>query len=82
MADYFMQLKQFDKAVDLLAAIDRVRFYFILKISFLHFEDNFNEQVDEAADLAIRNEIPLTEELLERLSPAKRKLFGLIDLII
>lgn len=24
MADYFMQLKQFDKAVDLLAAIDRV----------------------------------------------------------
>ncbi|CAF4690357.1 unnamed protein product, partial [Rotaria magnacalcarata] len=50
MADYFMQLKQFDKAVDLLAAIDRV---------------------DEAADLAIRNEIPLTEELLERLSPAK-----------
>ncbi|CAF4606203.1 unnamed protein product, partial [Rotaria magnacalcarata] len=27
--------------------------------------------VDEAADLAIRNEIPLTEELLERLSPAK-----------
>ena len=25
MADYFMQLKQFDKAVDLLAAIDRVR---------------------------------------------------------
>lgn len=50
MADYFMQLKQFDKAVDLLAAIDRI---------------------DEAADLAIRNEIPLTEELLERLSPAK-----------
>jgi hypothetical protein len=28
MADYFMQLKQFDKAVDLLAAIDRVCFYF------------------------------------------------------
>ncbi|CAF1117485.1 unnamed protein product [Didymodactylos carnosus] len=50
MADYFMQLKQYDKAVDLLAAIDRV---------------------DEAADLAIRNEIPLTEDLLERLSPAK-----------
>ncbi|CAF1379534.1 unnamed protein product [Adineta steineri] len=50
MADYFMQLKQFDKAVDLLAAIDRV---------------------DEAADLAIKNEIPLSEELLERLSPAK-----------
>ena len=31
--------------------------------------------MDEAADLAIRNEIPLTEELLERLSPAKRKAF-------
>lgn len=30
-------------------------------------------QVDEAADLAIRNEIPLSEELLERLSPAKRE---------
>jgi hypothetical protein len=28
MADYFMQLKQFDKAVDLLAAIDRVCFSF------------------------------------------------------
>jgi hypothetical protein len=28
MADYFMQLKQFDKAVDLLAAIDRVCFHF------------------------------------------------------
>jgi hypothetical protein len=28
MADYFMQLKQFDKTVDLLAAIDRVCFYF------------------------------------------------------
>jgi hypothetical protein len=27
MADYFMQLKQFDKAVDLLAAIDRVCFH-------------------------------------------------------
>jgi hypothetical protein len=27
MADYFMQLKQFDKAVDLLAAIDRVCFF-------------------------------------------------------
>lgn len=32
MADYFMQLKQFDKAVDLLAAIDRVCFYY----SFIH----------------------------------------------
>lgn len=32
--------------------------------------------MDEAADLAIRNEIPLTEELLERLSPAKRNLFS------
>jgi hypothetical protein len=29
MADYFMQLKQFDKAVDLLAAIDRVCFSFV-----------------------------------------------------
>jgi hypothetical protein len=29
-------------------------------------------EVNEAADLAIRNEIPLTEELLERLSPPKR----------
>jgi hypothetical protein len=30
MADYFMQLKQYDKAVDILAAIDRVKSLSIL----------------------------------------------------
>lgn len=70
-AEYFINNHQYDKAVDLLAVAKKVGTKIFQMFSFYNNSYIFNLKYSEALDVCLKQNIQLTEQLAEHLTPNK-----------